>query len=1501
MIDSCGCCKGVEKLTPAVISNRPGLSVLSYRMGTHWSFLQTMKSRLSAGDYPELRGLSTREKDDFSMALMDAWAMVADILTFYQERIATEGYLRTAIERWSILELARLMGYRLRPGVASSTYLAFTLEKGYELEIPKGTRAQSLPDPGELPQSFETMEKIWASAEWSRLLPRTTIPTVITPNPTAAKIDQIYVQGLNHELKPEFPLVFDFGESAVARSIASVELQPEQNRTKINLKKLDSTTSRIESADLRSLKLDDVAKKSIPAGKSNQSAWKPKLEDFFAFGSDSFMQLFAIQQGLSVEDKYNFYSALSGDLLSKKPLLKSVRAFDLWGSVFGYNAPFEQIRDKNGLPVGIREWAIGGIRTIGIHIYPKKKERVTQEGKMPELEVEISAKNPIGQGIITIFPLAKGEYEVGDEIVNIKRNEINAWARFFHAYPDTGQANGQIDKVSIDGEKWLANLGLFKLSDYRPVPCPIGEVQKIKFMYCPPNIENTLELKSCKRYTLVAYMDGLDAKLKRFEDDAITATYNLRVIHIASTLNTLKIDGKQIDLGGELNLNLRTGEKNTLDVNSPNDNKPIIKIVLEPKNGKIYDCFLISKGSKLEGVISERPDPFGCSTVEFIFKSKSSDRETKMELIWDMLDSKDLSMTLLRNETLQFAKQLKNTGKWLESIQGDSIKIEYAKKFDLKIVEESSLPLPKDDIKRNTVLIDAPGSKIASDTWIVLDRPHETDADKNIRIFAQIDVGRPITETGYGIQAKVIPLKLRIPWYQQILNSNGLSADNRTISYKSPPEWLSDKDISLKVIRETAVYAENNKLELVDEPFSKPLKKDEALELDGLYRDLEPGRLLIISGERYDLPGARNSELAVLSGISHGKHKQDNGDDIESDTLHTFLKLAASLEYDYKRDTVTIFANVARASHGETREEILGSGDASKDFQEFYLRQSPLTYLAAPTPAGAESTLNIRVNGVLWHEKESLLQEGPRDHSFVTKTDNEDKTEAIFGDGVHAARLPSGVENVKAVYRTGIGKVGNVKANQITLLTSKPLGLKEVINPLPATGGADRDTIDQARRNIPLTAMSLDHLVSVKDYEDFAKTFAAIGKASATHLSDGRRKLVHVTISGKGNAPIDKTSDLYLNLVQALFRFGDPNLHIQVDMSEQRLLLMDAEISIGPDYLWTEVEPKIRAKLLERFGFEKRELGQDVHLSEIISAVEEVEGVAYMDVNIFDDLPGSILPESLEKLIDMILKPPSDGIFKPNQCVYASLARIEEEYEAKGWEDLLIIKDRYGMNDEELNERKERYKKYMLSWSNISWDDYKELKDFLRQKFGEGTYTIKNGSNDVITATKATGSSSSSISLSINSSKTGAILEFEGIEIDKFSINENYIFSWEFTEKDEAKLREFLTRNFGIDWVRTANIKKIGDKIEISASGKSLSLELNKKTEVTLKIDSYKTKFTAKKEYDALNVYELSIYLTIEKGAIISVPRTIMPAQIAFFTPYVKEMLNLRQRVSRNE
>ena len=127
-LDDCGCCAGIGPSAPGVVFNRPGLSAIAYRSATWHEFRSSLIAALSHRDHPALASLTTRDGDDFTIALLDAVAAMGDVLTFYGERIANECYLRTATERRSVLELARLIGYELKPGVAASTLLAFTVE-----------------------------------------------------------------------------------------------------------------------------------------------------------------------------------------------------------------------------------------------------------------------------------------------------------------------------------------------------------------------------------------------------------------------------------------------------------------------------------------------------------------------------------------------------------------------------------------------------------------------------------------------------------------------------------------------------------------------------------------------------------------------------------------------------------------------------------------------------------------------------------------------------------------------------------------------------------------------------------------------------------------------------------------------------------------------------------------------------------------------------------------------------------------------------------------------------------------------------------------------------------------------------------------------------------------------------------------------------------------------------------------------------------------------------
>jgi Baseplate J-like protein len=202
---TCGCCSGTGIQTPLPRDNLPGLAAVSYRVGAWSSFNESMLARLSSSQYPALAALKTRDNDDFTVALLDASAVVLDVLSFYQERLANEGYLRTAQQLRSLTELSRLIGYQPSPGVSASTYAAFTLKAApglapdptaVPITIPQGTQVQSVPAQGQTAQTFETAADIKAKADWNALPVQTSVPWI------APGVGGVYLAGTQTRLQP---------------------------------------------------------------------------------------------------------------------------------------------------------------------------------------------------------------------------------------------------------------------------------------------------------------------------------------------------------------------------------------------------------------------------------------------------------------------------------------------------------------------------------------------------------------------------------------------------------------------------------------------------------------------------------------------------------------------------------------------------------------------------------------------------------------------------------------------------------------------------------------------------------------------------------------------------------------------------------------------------------------------------------------------------------------------------------------------------------------------------------------------------------------------------------------------------------------------------------------------------------------------------------------------------------------------------------------------------
>ena len=420
-------------------------------------------------------------------------------------------------------------------------------------------------------------------------------------------------------------------------------------------------------------------------------------------------------------------------------------------------------------------------------------------------------------------------------------------------------------------------------------------------------------------------------------------------------------------------------------------------------------------------------------------------------------------------------------------------------------------------------------------------------------------------------------------------------------------------------IRETVVYAKSEEL----------------------YNSYSPETVVEAPIEKTDLI---HSDCAVISSIPLEQHLNNGfanrrvivtglgqkGERVSEETRATYpsknpfhmITFSPALRKCYRYEDFLIFGNVVEATHGETRREVLGNGDASLTYQTFALKDRPLCHIPATVPAGCTSTLQVRVNGVLWDEHiPSLYGAGDKDHAYMTRIADDGTVSIRFGDGVTGSRLPTGNGNVEAQYRVGGGQAGNVKAGSITTLKSRPLGLKGVTNPElgGATGGADPEEREMARENAPFTVRTLDRIVSLRDYEDFARAFTGIAKARADYVLDGEKKQWVVSINvaaAGGNHVVDRPT--LIDLENAMIVSEALFASCTCTSKEPLKFGLTAQILLEEGYQWERVEKNVSDHLVNIFSFDRRSFGQNVTDDCVISAIHSVDGVKAVTVTLTD-------------------------------------------------------------------------------------------------------------------------------------------------------------------------------------------------------------------------------------------------------------------------------------------
>ena len=1002
MTQPCGCCEPLAPLTPLEVENRPALSAIAYRIGTYASFRETMLEQIVAT--PELATLTTRRDDDYTVTTLDLWAAVADVLTFYQERYANEAFLRTATRRESVSRLARLIDYRLRPGVAALAWLAFTADDGKSFRVEPRLRVQSVPGQDEKPQVFEALESV--VADW-RLNRRRVMPAPYGVNPLAPGS----TSGL---VAP--------GEDGLAAA------------------------ARLARGDRLAV---------------------------YATGSSGSVEVVTLDDVRYDDDRVElvWHGPIQGSWDLSSPTAKLGRTFRL----FGHTAAGQSmVPSTANIPGGIR-WTL-----TPTHFELAAGSTVALESKVENLATgaQLIVDDEGGATtLVTVTAVATTSQSVGalTDTVTVLTVTPNVPAIADRRQVTVYELAG--GPVPFWGSAFPERLGggtVFlpgRLVDAETVE--VGRViAKGKFQ---PGVQLRIEDVSPGRTVLVG--------------DAVTDP-------VAGTVEAAAIVGSSVEFAA-----------------TPADKTSVRELGLDDASASPVVCL----------VSAPLPSSFALSS------------STPM-LVVRIGGIGPRTLTLAGSVTT-----LTSAASALEAaLRGAGTEPELAA---ARVFWVSGR------------LVVVPGAKGGAIVFA------GTDADQTTLAELGLDPEHALTTK--ALRSAPLPATVTLSSSAPEVAVTIGPVGPRTLT---PPSGVSQKRLAV------ALW-----LQIVLADASPPFRRS--------WISLSDNALIVF-------PGPIDAEVP--------------------DYLRLDLALDEPLDLD--AGSAYLLGNVAAASHGETvRNEVLGNGDASARFQQLALKKQPLTYLPSEGEGGVASTLEVRVNDVLWDEAPGLYGEPPTAETYAARTQDDGFTAVQFGDGVTGSTVPTGSGNVVATYRVGSGVAGRVRGGTLTSALDRPPGLKAVTNPLAARGGADQEVVDHARANAPATVRTFGRAVSLEDFADLVRANGEVAKAQAIWVWDGLDRAIHLTVAGQEGGMF---ADEDLSRIAAsLDRARDPNYRLRIADYAPFPVLLSASIKVDPHYVSDVVAAAARAAALGALAFDAVSLGTPIHLSDMYRVLQDVPGVVAVDID----------------------------------------------------------------------------------------------------------------------------------------------------------------------------------------------------------------------------------------------------------------------------------------------
>lgn len=418
--------------------------------------------------------------------------------------------------------------------------------------------------------------------------------------------------------------------------------------------------------------------------------------------------------------------------------------------------------------------------------------------------------------------------------------------------------------------------------------------------------------------------------------------------------------------------------------------------------------------------------------------------------------------------------------------------------------------------------------------------------------------------------------------------------------------------------------------------FENGLQTSAALQFFGTYAQVQPlaGRRLLLQHQDGRVLDLACADAPVAFSPSAG------ADFSRLWTIHLDTVPADLLKQDFDEAApkVTVFGNVIEAAQGKTeRDATLGNGDNRQTFQTFKLPKAPLTYQPAVGTPPQTPELDVRVNGLLWKRVDSFFGHGPKEEIYIVREDTNNDSFVQFGDGETGARLPSGINNMTAHFRTGSGAHGNLKPGAKPQPGGGLNGLDKIQLPDVVSGGSEPEKGDKAREAAPGKIQSLGRLVSLRDFETETLGIAGVTKvAAAWALDDGVPGVELIVLLEAGRA--SEISAVKQTIAEYQHCRGPARFPVKVTQGTLRYLYLDVQFAFDPRLERDAVEAQIRvalgaadndaAKHDGLFAMRNRRFGEREYATRVAGCVQNVPGVRWCKIIAFGFFPAGDDPSA---------------------------------------------------------------------------------------------------------------------------------------------------------------------------------------------------------------------------------------------------------------------------------